>query len=269
MPVVRALFIYPVKSCQGIQLDRAEVVARGLRRDRRWMIVDAEGTMISQRTEPRLAQVAVRVDEERERLLLNAFGPGALHLPLAPSQGATARVRVWSSEVEALDAGDEASRWASSLLGARASIVFMPDQAERPVKAEYAQKGDVVSFADGFPILVANTASLDDLNARLDRPVPMNRFRPNVVVDGFAAWAEDQWQRARVGEVPVRLPKPCDRCAITTTDQQTGERGVEPLRTLATFRRTAGKVYFGVNAIPDALGSIAVGDPFTVLEPQE
>jgi len=266
MPVVCALFIYPVKSCRGIALERAEVQARGLRHDRRWMIVDAEGMMVTQRTEPRLAQVEVVVDPEREALLLNAPGPGALRLPLAPRQEAAARVRIWSSEVAAVHAGEEASRWASDLLGARASIVFMPDETERSVKTEYGKEGDMVSFADGFPMLVVSTASLDDLNARLAHPVPMNRFRPNIVVDGSEAWAEDRWRRARVGDVPVRLPKPCDRCVITTTDQQTGERGVEPLRTLATFRRTAGKVYFGVNAIPDALGPIAVGDPFIVLE---
>jgi uncharacterized protein len=269
MPVVRALFIYPVKSCRGIALERAQVEPRGLHHDRRWMIVDAEGMMVTQRAEPRLAQVEVVVDEEREALFLSAPGPGRLRLPLAPREGARARVRVWSSEVEALHAGDEASRWASSLLGTRAAIVFMPDQEERSVKAEYGKEGDMVSFADGFPILVVNTASLDDLNARLEGPVPMNRFRPNVVVDGFAAWAEDQWRRAHIGGVPVRLPKACDRCVVTTTDQQTGDRGVEPLRTLATFRRTGSKVYFGVNAIPDAVGPIAVGDPFTVVESLE
>jgi uncharacterized protein YcbX len=175
-------------------------------------------------------------------------------------------VHVWRDEVEALHTGEEAARWASALLGAPASIVFMPDDVERPVRPDFAKAGDHVSFADAFPLLVATTASLDDLNARLDRPLPMNRFRPNVVVDGCAPWAEDGWRHARVGPVPLRLPKPCDRCVVTTTDQRTGERGVEPLRTMATFRKIEGKVYFGVNAVPDARGSIAVGDPVTVLE---
>jgi uncharacterized protein len=266
--VVGALFVYPVKSCRGIALDRAQVEPRGLRHDRRWMIVDGEGMMVTQRTQPTLAQVEVVVDEEQAALVLHAPGPGTLRLALAPRDGTAARVRIWSSEVEALDTGEEASRWASGLLGAPASVVFMPDQARRGINADYGRVGDVVSFADGFPMLVTSTASLDDLNARLDRPVPMNRFRPNLVVDGSSAWAEDQWKSARVGEVPVRLPKACDRCVITTTDQVTGERGVEPLRTLATFRKTGKKVYFGINAIPDAVGSIAVGDPFTVVESQ-
>jgi hypothetical protein len=124
-----------------------------------------------------------------------------------------------------------------------------------------------VSFADAFPLLLATRASLDDLNARLEAPLPMNRFRPNVVVDGCRAWEEDRWRRARLGEVAVRLPKLCDRCVVTTTDQLTGERGAEPLRTMATFRRMEdGKVYFGANAIPDGRGHISVGDPFTVLD---
>jgi uncharacterized protein YcbX len=264
--VVRALFVYPVKSCRGIALDRAEVRLRGLRHDRRWMIVDGAGKFVTQREEPRLATVDVTIDEERAALVLSASGHGAVQLSLAPREGERATVHVWSSEVAALHAGDEAARWASALLGAPASIVFMPDAVERPVEPEYARSGDHVSFADAFPMLVATTASLDDLNARLEQPVPMNRFRPNVVVDGSAPWAEDRWRRLRVGTVPVRLPKGCDRCVITTTDQVTGDRGVEPLRTLATFRKIENKVYFGVNAVPDARGTIAVGDAVTVLE---
>jgi hypothetical protein len=265
--VVRALFVYPVKSCRGIALDRAEVEARGLRHDRRWMVVDGAGTFVTQRTEPRLTQIEVAIDEKRVALVLSAPGQRALRLALAPHEGASVPVRVWRDDVEALHAGEEAVRWVSALLGAPASIVFMPDTVERPVRSDFARAGDHVSFADAFPLLVTTTDSLDDLNARLDRPLPMNRFRPNVVVGGCPPWEEDEWQRARIGAVPLRLPKGCDRCVVTTTDQLTGERGVEPLRTMATFRkRTDSKVYFGVNAVPDASGVIAVGDRVTVLE---
>ena len=265
-PVVSALFVYPVKSCRGIAVDRAEVEAQGLRHDRRWLIVDEARKHVTQREEPRLARVDVAIDEEGGALVLSAPGHGALHLPLAPAEGATTRVQVWRDEVDALCGGDEASRWVSAFLGARASLVFMPDDVVRPVRPDFAKAGDRVSFADAFPLLVVTAPSLDDLNARLDRPLPMDRFRPNVVVDGCPPWAEDRWRRARVGPVPLRLPKPCDRCVVTTTDQRTGERGIEPLRTLATFRQIEGKVYFGVNAAPDALGWIAVGDRVTVLE---
>ncbi len=258
---VRALFVYPVKSCRGIALDRAEVEPRGLRHDRRWMIVDGDGTFVTQRTEPRLATIAVTVDEEHGKLVLAAPRMPPLALPLAPRGG------VWRDEVETLHAGEPAARWVTELLGAPASIVFMPDAVRRPVRPDLARPGDHVSFADAFPVLLATTDSLDDLNARLDRPLPMDRFRPNVVIGGCLPWAEDDWRRARVGPVGLRLPKACDRCVITTTDQLTGERGVEPLRMLATFRRRADrKVYFGVNAVPDEGGTIAVGDRVTVQE---
>ena len=264
--VVSALFVYPVKSCRGIAVDRAEVEARGLRRDRRWLVVDASRRFVSQREEPRLATVDVAVDEEGEALVLSASGRGEVRLALSPGEGPRIRVQVWRDEVEAVHAGDEGARWMSELLGSPASIVFMPDDAARPVRPDFAQPGDHVSFADAFPLLVATTASLGDLNARLDRPLPMNRFRPNVVVDGCEPWEEDGWRRAQVGGVPLRVPKGCDRCVVTTTDQGTGERGVEPLRTLATFRERDRKVYFGVNGIPEARGTVAVGDPFRVLE---
>jgi uncharacterized protein YcbX len=265
--VVRGIFVYPVKSCRGIALDRAEVEPRGLRYDRRFMIVDGTGTFVTQRTEPRLTGIEVTLDEERGSLMLSASGCSVLRLALTPREGERVKVQVWRDEVDALHAGEEAARWVSVFLGAPASLVFMPDAVERPVRPDLARVGDHVSFADAFPMLVTTTDSLDDLNARLDRPLPMNRFRPNVVVSGCTPWEEDHWQRARIGVVPLRLPKACDRCVVTTTDQITGERGVEPLRTMATFRKWAdSKVYFGVNAVPDARGTIAVGDRVTVLE---
>ncbi len=260
-PIVRALFVYPVKSCRGIALDRADVEKRGLRHDRRWLIVDGEGTFVTQRTEPRLATIAVTLDEGRQSLVLTGPGTRALRLELAPREGPRVMVRVWRDEVEAIHGGEEAARWVSGFLGAPASLVFMPESTVRPVRPELARPGDRVSFADGFPVLVTTTDSLDDLNARLPEPLPMNRFRPNIVVAGCTPWEEDEWRRARIGPVWVRLPKACDRCVVTTTDQLTAERGVEPLRTMATFRRwTDGKVYFGVNGIPDGVGTILVGD---------
>ena len=260
-PTVRALFVYPVKSCRGIALDRAEVELRGLRHDRRWLIVDGDGAFVTQRTEPRLATIAVTLDEGRQSLVLAAPGTRPLRLELAPREGRRVRVRVWRDEVEAIHGGDDTARWMSAVLGAPASLVFMPESTVRPVRPDLARAGDQVSFADAFPVLVTTTDSLDDLNARLGPPLPMNRFRPNVVISGCTPWEEDEWRRARIGPVWLRLPKACDRCVVTTTDQLTGERGVEPLRTMAGFRRwTDGKVYFGVNGIPDGPGTITVGD---------
>lgn len=259
---VSALFVYPVKGCRGIPLSRAHVEARGLRHDRRWAIVDAGGTTLTQRNHPRLALVDVAVEGDALVLSSADAGAPALRLPLAPD-GRRRSVTVWSDTVEAIDAGDRAARWATELLGVTASIVHMPDDVRRQVKPAYSRPGDIVGFADAFPLLLASSASLADLNARMERPLPMNRFRPNVVVDGCTPWEEDGWTHVRIGDLPVRVPKPCDRCVVTTTDQRTGERGVEPLRTLATFRKRGNDVLFAVNAVPDAAGEIAVGDGFT------
>ena len=229
------------------------------------MIVDETGTFVTQRTEPRLALVDVAIDEAREALLLSSPESGALRLPLAPCEGAMRRVRVWKDEVDALDGGEAAARWASHVLGAPGSLVFMPDRTERRAKPGFAKDGDLVGFADAFPLLVATTASLGDLNSRLEQPLPMDRFRPNIVVDAPVAWAEDGWKHVRFGGVTVRIVKGCDRCVVTTVDQRTAERGVEPLRTLATFRERDSKVWFGMNGIPDAPGEITTGDPVTVL----
>jgi uncharacterized protein len=285
--LVSALWVYPVKSCRGIAIERSAVEARGLRNDRRWMIVDGEGTFVTQRTEPRLALVEVGFDREGA-LVLRAPGASEVRVAnvtsVADATSVTAsasvddteaprptrRVTVWRDTVDAVDCGPEAARWLTAWLGSEAFLVHMPDDVRRQVKPDYAKASDIVSFADGFPLLVASTSSLDDLNARMGTPLPMNRFRPNIVVTGFAPWAEDGWRRLRVGDVEVRVVKPCARCTITTTDQETGERAsAEPLRTLATFRRDGSDVLFAQNAIPDVTGEpaqIAVGDRVVVLE---
>jgi uncharacterized protein YcbX len=262
--VVAALHFYPVKSCRGVGLERATLEARGLRHDRRWMLVDDEGRFLTQREEPRLALVGAAVDDGA--LVLSAPGRAALRVPLVPTAGSAPRrrVRVWKSEVEAVDLGPRAASWMAEWLGRSASLVHMPDDARRAVNPEYAREGDIVSFADGYPLLVVSESSLEDLAARLGRPIPMNRFRPNVVVRGFPPWAEDGWRRIRIGAIPMRVCKPSARCVVTTVDQSTGERGDEPLRTLATFRKQDGGVMFGQNCAPDALGEIAVGDAVTI-----
>ncbi len=261
---VTELHVYPVKSCRGIALRSSPVGRRGLEHDRRWMIVDDAGTFITQREAPVLATIDVAV--EAGTLVLAADGHG--HVGVSASQteaGVRRRVRVWSSEVFALDCGDEAARWLGARIGSDVRLVFMPDDATRAVSPDHARPGDIVGFADGFPMLLATTASLEDLNARLTVPVPMNRFRPNVVVEGAAPWEEDGWKQVTVGQVPFRVAKPCGRCTIITTDQRTGERGPEPLRTLTTFRREGNSVHFAQNCVPDADGTIAVGDELTVL----
>ena len=266
MPSVAGLFVYPVKSCAGIALHNAAIERRGLRLDRRLLIVDAAGQFVTQRTEPRLALVDVAIDTGAPPgLTLRAPGMAPVRVPLDGQVGAKRRVRVWRDKVDAVDCGDGVAAWMTEWLGKPTSVVYMPDDVERAVNPKYGRPGDLVGFADGYPLMVVSASSLDDLNERLPQAVGVARFRPNVVVSGVAPWAEDRWERIAIGQVVLRVAKPCERCTVITIDPLTAEGGVEPLRTLATFRTRDNAVLFGQNCIPDTLGSIAVGDPVTVL----
>lgn len=260
---VAEIRIYPVKGLRGRPVTEAVVEPWGLAGDRRYMVVDAEsGRFLSQRELPRMAvlEAAPRPGG------LDLSGPGLGLLAVdTPGAGAPSRaVTVWRDSLQARDAGDAAAAWLSGALGRACRLVHMADPAAaRRVDPDYAEAGDRVSFADGFPLLVTNAASLADLNRRLGAPVSMDRFRTNVAVVGAEAWAEDGWQRLEIGPVPFAGTKDCARCAVTTVDQDTGERSpeTEPLRTLAQFRRKAGgRIIFGQNLIPRGTGRIALGD---------
>jgi uncharacterized protein YcbX len=254
--------VYPVKSLGGVEVGEWEVEARGFRHDRRWMLVDEEGVFLSQRRLPRMALVSVRIEEDG-LLLLEAPGMPALRVPFEAGAGEL-DVVVWGDEVRAVAVGPEADGWFEGFLGLRCRMVRMPDDAVRRVDPAYALAGDKTSFADGFPFLLLSQASLDDLNGRMGEPLPVDRFRPSIVVEGCGAYAEDGWGRISLGGIPFRVVKPCSRCVITTTDQRTGERGKEPLKTLATYRKREGAVHFGQNLIPDATGTLKVSDALTV-----
>ena len=252
------LYVYPIKSCAGISLDTSELIATGLRHDRRWMLVDGSGEFMSQRAHPRLALISTHLSEEH--LTVSAPGMPDLRMPLQQENGNLIDVEVWGDVNKGALVGEEADRWFGEFLRFPCRLVRKPDDDPRPVDSIYAQSGDQASFADGFAFLLISEASLDDLNSRLEDPLPMNRFRPNFVVSGCDAYAEDGWGRLQIGGVPFRVAEGCPRCAITTTDQETGERGKEPLRTLATYRKFDGEVYFGRNLIHDALGTVRLGD---------
>ncbi len=226
------------------------------------MIVDAEGRFVTQRTHAKLALVRVAIDGDAMRI--DAPSMPELVVPLELADGSRRSVVVWKSTCDALSAGADAAAWLGDYLGAPSDLVFMPDTTERAINPDHARPGDMTSFADGYPILIATEESLANLNLRMASALPMNRFRPNVVVAGASAWDEDHWARVAIGRVHLRVPKPCDRCVVTTVDQETAEKGVEPLRTLATFRLREGKVYFGQNAIPDIEGIVRVGDAMEV-----
>lgn len=254
---------YPVKSLAGASHERLMVGPRGPQGDRHWMVVDPQGRFLTQRQLPRMT------------LLQATLADGQLQLRDADNQRLTVRtsaageaivVQVWGDRVAALAPDPAADAWLSERLGRPCRLVCQPDDGVRPVDPAYGGPGDQVDFADGFPFLLISQASLDDLNARLEQPVEMRRFRPNLVVDGCEPYEEDRWRRIRIGDMTFRVVKPCSRCPIPSIDPDTGERGAEPLRTLLTYRRRDNKVYFGQNLIHDGSGELAVGMPVEVLE---
>lgn len=272
-PQVSALHVYPVKALRGTSTGNAVVEPWGLAGDRRWMLVDA-GTLkaVTQREQPRLA-LAAAVRDGESGLRLSAPGQAPLRVDV-PAPAALETVRLFGDKLELLPAGESADAWFSAYLGVPVRLVHLDEPAvRRPVDPEYALPGETVSLADGYPLLVTTTASLDALNTLIaegrhaaEGPLPMDRFRPNVVIDGTAPWAEDGWRRVRIGEVVFRVPKPCGRCVVTTTDQGTAARGKEPLHTLGRHRRIGSSLLFGQNLIPERPGTLNVGDPLSVVE---
>ena len=249
LATIAALWIYPVKSCRGLQLSAAAVTERGLACDREWMIVDASGRFISQREVPRLALIAPALSATG--LELTAPGMPVITSPFDRS-GALLPVTVWRDSLPAIDQGDAVAAWISAWIGSAARLVRFDPRLRRSCDPAYAgDTGAHTAFADAYPLLVLSLASLADLNRRLESPLPLDRFRPNVVLSGVEAYDEDHIDELAVAGVAMKLVKPCTRCQITTTDQETGERGVEPLATLAGYRMNdaLGGVAFGVNAI--------------------
>ena len=258
MITVTGLFTYPIKSCRGISLRTAEVVERGIADDRAWVVVDPSGRFMTQRDWPSLARVVVSLLPGG--LSIEADGKPRLEVATPTTTVANRRVTIWKDTSTSCPAGREAAAWFSDFLGTDCELVWMPPGEARTVDPDVARASARVAFADGFPFLLVSQASLDELNRRLARPVPMDRFRPNIVVDGCAPHAEDDWARVTIAEVVFSVVKPCARCVITTTDQRTGLRLSEPLRTLADYRLSAGEVLFGQNLVHSGRGVIRVGD---------
>jgi uncharacterized protein len=269
-----ALFIHPVKSLRGLAVTSAEVDTIGAVGDRRFLVVDPGGNFLTQRTIPAMARIGAFIDGET--LTLRREGLGDLRVRRAPDPGAPlTSVRVWKSEgLEAEDCGDAPAEWLSRALEGPCRLVRIGPAFSRQVTKAAARPGDLVDFADACPFLVTSEASLGELNRRIEEKggggVPMGRFRPNLVLSGCEPFEEDSWKRLRIGEIVFRSAGPSTRCVITVTDQLTGERGVEPLRTLASFRRDPRDptdVIFGVNLINESKGGVLrVGDAVTVLE---
>jgi hypothetical protein len=262
--VLSAINVYPVKGLKGIALEAARCTDRGIEHDRRWMVVDPDGVFFTQRTLPRMATVWTELTESS--LVLSAPDEDPVEVPLAPPPAPSMKVQVWNSICDAIPASREADWWLSRYLGTPCRLVYMPDDSIRYSNDKYAGEGKRVGFADGYAYLMIGEASLADLNARLaakNHPaLPMNRFRPNLVVSGTQPYAEDGFGEIRIADAAFRGVKPCGRCQVTTTDQATGEvTGPEPLLTLASYRdSTEFGQMFGMNLVSTRAGAVRVGD---------
>lgn len=256
---------YPVKSLAGIPLTTADVEEKGITFDRNWLVTLPSGKFLTQREIPKMALVKTTISE-RSDLTLSAEGRPSITVPHAshPDDIDFKRVTVWKDECYAIDEGDDVAAWLSEFFETKCRLVKMKDGFKRPILDDGKEFDGSVRFQDQYPLLVISTASLQDLNNKLEKPLPMNRFRPNIVIEGCDPFAEDEFKTLTSSSgVVISSAKPCARCVITTTDQRTAERDVEPLKTLATFRSSEHGVLFGQNYIVNHSGRLKVGDELT------
>ncbi|MBZ0189777.1 MAG: MOSC domain-containing protein [Candidatus Obscuribacterales bacterium] len=268
---IKALNIYPVKSCAGIASETVSVSARGLLYDRSFMIVDKEGIFLTQRKLPRMSLIQVDIDEldSKTKLKLSAPDKESILIDISSETPdiAPIEVTVWRDKCLAYDSGEEASAWLSEFLQRDCRLVKMADIENRPVHATNGIiEKSTVGFADAFPFLVISDASLAALNEKLPEPMSMNRFRPSIVISGCEPFSEDSWKTISIKDIVLDLIEPCARCTITTIEQETARRGQEPLKTLSTFRQKDNQILFGMYACHRNPGILNLGDPVLVLK---
>ncbi|WP_444996986.1 MOSC domain-containing protein [Aliikangiella sp. IMCC44359] len=260
-PSLSNISIYPVKSLGRIQLDQAEVTVLGLKNDRTMMLVDEKKMFITQRKYPQLA--LIQTQQSNDALLINAPNMPALKVKPSDFETTPTQITIWKDLCHGYLANQSINQWFSQYLGFPVQLVNYAHKHPRKTDPIYSQENDYVSFADGFPLLVISQASLDDLNSRLEQPISMARFRPNLVIENCTAYAEDSWKSLKIGNVTFEAVKTCSRCILTTVDPETGIKSDngEPLKTLSQYRRTDNGIIFGMNLIPRTTGSIKLGDP--------
>jgi uncharacterized protein YcbX len=255
--VVSQLFIYPIKSLGGIAVSESIVLPKGLKYDRRWMLIDRDNRFLTQRDNPEMALIKTSLENES---IIIQFNGSSFTLPNLQT-GSYLIAEIWDDKVDVQEVDESISKWFSHALKMDCKLVAFPEENNRKVDPNFAiQADDQTSLSDGYPILIIGQSSLDDLNSRLESPVGMERFRPNIVFTGGAPYEEDAWKSFTIGNVRLAGVKPCARCVMTTIDQQTGESGKEPLATLSSYRKTGNKVLFGQNVIPLSNGMIQIGD---------
>jgi len=259
------IYIYPIKSLGGISLSNSIVEERGLKYDRRWMLIDENNSFLTQRQYPQMALLNVKIEEEFLTVSIKNNENEKIPLPLNSLSKKFLDVKIWDDTCSAELVSGEADNWFSEILKIKCRLVQMPDSTKRLVDRKYSPEEKSVSFADGYPFLIIGQASLDDLNKKLPQPLPIDRFRPNFVFKGGEPFEEDNWKNFKIGEVVLSALKPCARCMITTIDQESAERGFEPLTTLASYRKKDSKVLFGMNLICHSTGKINLEDEITFL----
>lgn len=252
------IWIYPVKSLGGIRLPSSKVMEKGLAFDRRWMLIDEASMFMTQRIYTMMALFKLEMNQSSFKI---TFKNDCVTLPFAHSIIPTEiKTKVWDDDVVTYEVSEAYSKWFSEKLGMKCKLVSFPEENSRPVDARYKINNENVSLADGYPLLIIGQSSLDDLNGRLVSPVPMNRFRPNLVFTGGQPYEEDTWKFFTIGKNKFAGVKPCSRCVLTTVDQDTGEKGKEPLATLAKYRKRENNIYFGQNVLTIDYNEIHEGD---------
>ncbi len=257
------IWIYPVKSLSGIRVQEAVVMDKGLKFDRRWMLVDEHNRFLTQREYPQMALFQVSLNNQQLHIL-HRKNSADIEFPAFATTGTEYKATIWDDEVTTLEPSPEVSTWFSDQLNMNCRLVYFPEPNSRPVDERYATNHEHVSLADAYPFLVIGQASLDDLNTRLSSPVPMKRFRPNFVFTGGKPYEEDQWRDFSIGEMNFTGVKNCARCVLTTVDPETGTKGKEPLATLSQYRNQGNKILFGQNAVARSTGTVRVNDPISV-----
>jgi uncharacterized protein YcbX len=259
------IYIYPVKSLGGISLNESDITARGLKYDRRWLLVDDEGRFITQRTYPQMALISVELREQSLEFKHKKNG-ASLSINIKNVHQDKAEVVIWDDKVIANYVSKEVDEWLNDMLNVKCRMVFMPDDSKRLVDNRFARRNEIVSFADAYPFLLIGQSSLDELNSRLIEKLPVNRFRPNLVFSGGHPFDEDRIKRFAIGKIAFYPVKPCARCVVTTIDQENAVKNDEPLKTLAAYRMFNDKVLFGQNLLHEGNGIIKVGDELKILE---
>jgi len=264
---LKEIHIYPIKSLGGISLQSAKVEERGLQYDRRWMLVDKNGMFLTQREHPQMALLQVNIKDDTLQVSHKVKAISNLQLPISSEQLSNHMVvNVWNDVVIAKNVSHDADLWLSEALNLDCQLVFMDNDSDRFTDRKYVDEPHHVSFADAYPFLIIGQESLNELNRRLQEPLPMNRFRPNFVFSGGEPFIEDTWRDFMIGKLKFRAVKSCSRCVIPTINPDTAEKGREPLETLAKFRKVDNKVMFGQNLVGYNEGVVKVGDRVTQLD---